>query len=159
MADLTAIRLREVLNYDPESGRFRRRGKHGLRPCPGSVHLSGYVLIRVDCILYRAHRLAWLYMTDAWPDGEVDHVDGARTNNRWANLRIVTHAVNQQNLRGAKANSKVGLLGVDQRGSRFRARIKTEGGRPLYLGSFATAEEAHEAYLLAKRELHEGCTL
>jgi hypothetical protein len=87
MAEITAERLREVLLYDPETGVFRwwvptsRKSPFRVGKIAGSYHRDGYREIRIDKRLYRAHRLAWLYMTDKWPDLEIDHIDQDGTNN------------------------------------------------------------------------------
>ena len=63
----------------------------------GTSHPSGYRQIRIDYENYLAHRLAWFYVHGAWPDGEVDHIDGATDNNRLVNLRVVTRQQNRWN--------------------------------------------------------------
>lgn len=154
-------RLRELMDYDPGTGHFthkpgqkwRRAGK-----VAGAINNLGYRLIRVDNRLYRAHRLAWLYVHGEWPAGEIDHINGKRDDNRIENLRDVTVSVNQQNRKRAAANGSTGLLGVSTAKARYRAAIALDGAS-FYLGSFDTAEEAHEAYLAAKRKMHAGCTL
>jgi hypothetical protein len=108
--------------------------------------------------MYLEHRVIWLWVTGEWPLHGIDHIDGVKDNNRWANLRDVSPSVNSQNTKRAKAGSSTGLLGVTRMGSRFQAKIMTRG-KMAYLGTFATGQLAHEAYLAAKRELHEGNTL
>jgi hypothetical protein len=67
--------------------------------------------------------------------------------------------VNLQNQRKPRSDNALGLLGVIQASAtRFVAQINTGPGSK-YIGSFLTAEEAHQAYLSAKRRLHEGNTL
>ena len=89
----------------------------------------------------------------AWPTGEIDHRDGDRGNNRIANLRDVSDAVNQQNRRNASRNSTSGLLGAHRCGSKWYAKIGIDG-KQKYLGAFATKEAAHAEYLKAKQSLH-----
>jgi hypothetical protein len=96
--------------------------------------------------------------TGEWPANHVDHKNGVRNDNRWCNLRDVTRSVNSQNQRHAPAGSKTGLFGVQVDRNKFRARIIVTGTRHG-LGSFESAEEAHQAYIDAKRSLHAGCTL
>ena len=162
MKMIDAATVRELLDYDPAIGVFRWRRKTGSKPAgsaAGTPHKGGYCLrIMIDRKCYRSHRLAWLYMTGAWPDFEVDHRNTDGTDNRWENLRPSTRAGNMQNQRRAHRNNKVGFLGVHQQGERFRARLRV-AGKSASLGMFATAEEAHAAYVRAKRELHPGCTL
>lgn len=162
-ANLTAARLREVLHYDPTTGVFTRlpgggyRGRAKVGPC-GYDRGDGYMQIKIDNVKHQMHRLAFLYMTGKWPDGCVDHIDGCRANNRFSNLRDVDGFANLQNQRRPNARNTVGLLGVSPKGGRFVAKIGANG-KAIYLGSFSTAVEAHRAYLEAKRNLHQGCTI
>lgn len=163
MRMVDAAQLRALFHYDPLTGDFTRlkaidpRFPVGQRV--GHLASNGYLRFTVAGVRRTAHRLAWLYMTGEWPSGDIDHIDGLRTNNRWSNLRNVSRAVNLQNLKGAKShNGGTRLLGAYPCGNRFTSRIQTNG-RDKYLGTFATAEAAHAAYITAKRELHEGNTL
>lgn len=163
--ELTADRLRELLHYDPETGVFTwlvHRQRHRAGDVAGSKHSMGYIEMGVCGASYLAHRLAWLYMTGSWPAGDVDHKNGQRSDNRFDNLRDVTKSVNLQNRQGATANNKSGLLGVSKsiaKCGRWFARIQDSTGKQKGLGSFGTPEEAHAAYLDAKRSMHEGCTI
>ncbi len=163
--NLTAERLREVIHYDPLTGIFVWRVKTSRRIVVGSVagcmHKTlGYVYIRIDGVLHTAHRLATLYMTGEWPIEQVDHKDAVRSNNRWDNLRNADNALNMQNQRRSKGETKSGLLGVDwfEQTKKWRAAIKTNGQR-VHIGYFATKEAAHEAYLIQKRLLHKFGTI
>jgi hypothetical protein len=116
-------------------------------------------VIGIDGRLYLAHVIAFVIVTGTWPVGVVDHRNGDGTDNRWTNLRDVSHAVNVQNVRKARATSQSGMLGVARhRNGRYRATIVV-GGKQRHLGYFDTPEQAHAAYVTAKRELHPGCTL
>jgi len=164
-SDLTAARLREVLGYDPETGVFTWRVFRSGRAVVGqqaarAPRCNGYSTIFVDGYLYPAHRLAWLYVTGEWPVGLIDHKDGMKANNAFGNLRDVTHGVNLQNQRKARVDNTLGLLGVTHhpKNNKFQARI-TLDKKTQSLGYFKTPEEAHAAYLAAKRRLHEGCTI
>jgi HNH endonuclease len=109
---------------------------------------------------YKAHRLAWLITRGSWPIDQLDHINGIRDDNRLANLREASNLLNQQNQRLPRSNNKSGYLGVSWCSSResFEARIRSQGKR-LFLGYFSVADEAHAAYLQAKRLLHAGNTL
>lgn len=147
-------------HYDPETGVFTRRravGRHG-RHKKGTIakaaNSRGYTVIRVDGVLHGAHRLAWLYHHGEWPN-VIDHINGDRSDNRICNLRNVTQTENMQNLKKAPINSKSGLLGAHlfPRCKRWTARIRINGVSRR-LGLFDTAQEAHEAYMAAKRRYH-----
>lgn len=151
--NLTAARLRELLAYDPESGYFTRRSasstaKAGERA--GYTHKgTGYVIICVDGARFVGQRLAWLYITGAWPLHEIDHKDLDRSNNKWGNLREATHQQNCANLPRPK-NNKSGFKGVYWlvANSKWRAHIR-HNGKLRHLGLFDTPEAAHQAYYAA----------
>jgi hypothetical protein len=161
-ANLTAERLREVLSYDAETGKF-----HWIR-CPsnrvkvgnvaGSIDGYGYRMIGVDGSEFGAHRLAFLFQTGNFPLGQADHINGVRDDNRWVNLRDVTAGENLQNIRRARSSNSTGVLGAHRHQGRWRARIQSDG-KFISLGCFDTPEEAHQAYVTAKRLLHAGCTI
>ena len=160
---LTQEQLKECLHYDPETGVFTRVGPKTHNAAGGYVNAVGYVVISVLGRQHLAHRLAVLYMTGAWPQNQVDHRNTIRHDNRWGNLRPCTPQINQQNLRTAQRNNRQGLLGVTEnhniRGSKkFVAQLMRDGKR-IHCSYHRTPEEAHIAYLKAKRELHEGNTL
>lgn len=163
--DLTAQQVRDILHYDPETGIFTwlpysgKKGRVNAGDVAGCLRASGYIFIGTGNAIYRAHRLAWLYMTGEWPKHQIDHINGDRSDNRWVNLRDLTNAINCQNIRvGSRKNSCFGLLGVSRNHFKFMAAI-TVSGKRTYLGTYETPELAHEAYIAAKRQFHEGCTI
>lgn len=150
-------RLLDVLSYDSKTGVFTRLVS-APRVRAGSVvgvngNSHGYAMIRVDKVQYLAHRLAWFYVFGVWPNGEIDHKNGIKTDNRIENLREANKSENQQNLRCARCNSKTGFLGVTARRGRYRATLGING-KLKFIGTFDTPEEAHQAYLNAKRAMH-----
>lgn len=155
-------KLKELLSYDPATGVFTWRvsmnGRTQAGDVAGSFDVNGYRRIGVNRRSHKAHRLAWLYMTGEWPKAEIDHRNGSRADNRWINLRESDPILNAQNQRKAQSDSTTGFLGVSPLKGRFLARIKA-GGKRKNLGTFSTPEQAHAAYLKAKRELHAGCTI
>jgi hypothetical protein len=159
--DLTAQELRKFVHYDPETGVFTWKVRVANRVQVGDVAGAvsrGYRRISILGAAYPAHRLAWLYVTNSWPENLIDHINGDQTDNRFSNLRDATYAVNIQNKRKPMSNNRTGYLGVMAHQGRFMAQIYV-AGKSRYLGMFGTAAEAHQAYVLAKRKFHEGCTL
>ena len=144
--------LSQWLSYDPETGLFRwiKRGyRIRLGYIAGNRGPNGYVRISIMKVFYQAHRLAWLFMTGEWPKEDIDHFNGVRDDNRWANLRSVSRAVNLQNMAGVAGYQ------LTRNKKRFSARIQTNGAT-IYIGTFDTAEAAREAYLRAKKKYHLG---
>lgn len=156
-------RLRELLSYSPETGGLfwlidrGPRARVGQRA--GSLSAQGYCVVGVDGHhnLF-AHRIAWAIYHGSWPAGEVDHINGDRTDNRISNLRDVATHQNHQNMRKARRDNKTGLLGVSMCKGRYRAQIQADG-KKRWLGEFDTPEAAHAAYISAKRVLHSHGTL
>lgn len=155
---LTQSALKEVIHYDPETGIFSRIIKNGTKSA-GSINKFGYICIGIKNKIYKAHRLAFLYMTGKFPLFDVDHIDGNRSNNKWVNLRDAETLINCQNRRKPQKNStSCGILGVSLVGNSYVARI-TVNKKTLYLGSFKSSDSACQAYLTAKRKYHIGCTI
>jgi hypothetical protein len=164
---LTAKRLQELLSYEPETGLFRWRvnrcgGRYRqlLRARAGDVagdlNGDGYWRIGVDGRRYKAHRLAWLYMTGEWAAKGyvVEHRDRDPLNNRWSNLRLATQAQNTCNTR-KRSDNRSGFKGVSfaQWANRYRATIYV-GRKQRHLGYFDTAKKAARAYARAARKHH-----
>jgi hypothetical protein len=154
MRNLTQERLKELIEYDPETGMFRRRviiGNNSVKDwTKGSIGKRGCYTLSVDGYTYKAHRLAYLYMVGNWPRHLVDHKDCDPQNNRWDNLRKATPSENSAN---KKFYSQYGAKGIVKSKDRWSAQIRMEGKR-FYLGTYDTIEEAHAAYCGAGRVLH-----
>jgi hypothetical protein len=162
MNELTMERLKEVLEYDAETGAFVWLKNLRQRRLPdgsaGTNGARGERKIVIDQKSYLAHRLAWFYVHGVWPTKEIDHIDGNPANNRIANLRDVSRAMNAQNWRTASANNTHGVFGVTKVNRRYRAKL-TVDGKSRHVGYFDTPEEANAAYIQAKRTYHPGCTI
>lgn len=163
MKTLTVERARELLDYDPETGLLtwkisRPKAKKGA--IAGGKAPQGFVQLGVDGGNYKAHRVIWLLVHGVWPPDQIDHKNGVKDDNRLVNLREATDSLNRENVRKPYANNNSGLLGVhwDQHRRRFTAILR-KNGRTINLGRYLSKEEAHAAYLQAKRKLHAGCTI
>lgn len=154
--------LHQILAYDPETGFFTRKvnqgkAKHG--DAAGMIRRDGYLYIGYGGKRTVAQRLAWLMTHGEFPKGQIDHINGARNDNRIANLRDVSHSGNQQNRFGPQRNNTTGFLGVTKTPyGKFHANIKLNG-KTKFIGSFENPESAYQAYLSAKRGMHATCTL
>jgi hypothetical protein len=145
----SAERLRTLLHYCEETGQFTWRVNRGGKAIAGTIagtpDKHGYICINVDCRLYKAHRLAWLYVHGEWPEREIDHIDGHPANNSISNLRVADRHDQNRNRRINKTN-RLGVKGVRQFGLRFEARIKVNY-QNIVIGRYDTAQEAHAAYV------------
>lgn len=127
---ITQAQLKEILHYCPETGVFTwivRLGARGqVGAVAGSEHSKGYIHIIISKVSYKAHRLAWLYMTGEWPPSQVDHINETKADNRWENLRPAT---NQQNCSNKKARSDntTGLKGLSWHKQSKSWNVKVSG--------------------------------
>jgi hypothetical protein len=163
-SDILALRpvLENVISYDRKTGDFIWRSHKNLdligKPA-GHITTGGYKNISIFSHHIYAHRLAYILEYGQIPDF-IDHIDGNRLNNAITNLRSVTRTVNAENKRKNQNGTTTGLLGVHlhKQTGKFCASIKTKGKR-IYIGLFLTSEDAFEAYVKKKREIHVGCTI
>ena len=166
MGKITQAELKALLRYDPDAGAFTyladagRSGRIKAGSVAGSFDkTTGYLQIKIGGTRHLQHRLAFLYMTGAWPEQSVDHINGDRACNRWSNLRDVAPSINSQNMRKAHKDNKTGFLGVrlDPSGMYF-AELFIDG-KNRRVGSSPTPQGAHDKYIAAKRQSHAGGTL
>src|SRR5690242_9417485 len=112
---LTQARLKELLHYDPETGVMTRLVATTNAVKVGDVikgkSVRGYRRAMIDGVRYKAHDLAWLYMTGRFPEHIVDHIDCNTDNLRWSNLRAATQQENCFN-RSVARNNTSGFKGV-----------------------------------------------
>lgn len=155
---ITQDYLRSILEYNQDTGIFtwifgnNRRVRAG--DVAGCIDKDGYIQIRVCKKLYRAHRLAWLYMNGMFPESHIDHIDNNRTNNSLSNLRLANYTKNNWNACISK-NSTSGVKGVnwDNRANAYKARVM-KNGKLYHFGSFRTIEEASIAVKKGREYLH-----
>ena len=147
MEELTQARVRELFEYR-EDGTLLWKVTNSNRAKAGSVagstRADRYVKVRIDGKPHYAHRIVYL-----WHFGEIpvliDHIDGDPSNNRVDNLRPADFHKNQGNRKLGRSRSS---KGVDWKPilNKWQARI-TINGRFVFLGLFATEEDAHAAYI------------
>lgn len=157
---LTQTRLKELLQYDPETGVFtwiaskRKNTRAGqVAGCLNKV--IGYVQIKIDRCRYYGHRLAWLYVNGEFPPNDIDHINRVRSDNRFCNLRLASHAENMQN-RSMHRNNTSGHMGVswDKQHQKWMAHIKFNE-KTINLGRFHSINEAVSARKSAELQFHK----
>jgi HNH endonuclease/AP2 domain len=158
---LTQAKLKEVLDYNKDSGIFIRKtfsgnyagGTAKIGGIAGTVTERGYIKIRVCGKKYLAHRLAWMYVYGEMP-ANIDHINGIKTDNRICNLRQATQIENGQN-RAIHSKNTTGFAGVYfyKLTKKYKAQIGFNNKR-YSLGYFESPEAAHKAYLEAKAKFH-----
>lgn len=156
MGNLQLYEVADMFLYDAHTGNLLRKKSVGgslAGSVAGTKTDNGYINVSVKGRLYRAHRLVWLICKGNWPHGDIDHIDGNRSNNKIENLRQTTRSENMQNQRFPRGNNKNGLLGISSNKGRWMARINVNG-KQIYLGTFDSPEIAHSTYVLAKRQMH-----
>jgi len=152
------------VSYDSDTGLFTKTVTNRKRETTikeaGWKDSRGYRRLKIQGQTVFAHRLAWALVHKRWPDGDIDHINGIKDDNRIENLRDVSKSINLQNRRTTTKDSSSGYLGVswDKYCGKWKAQISVNGTKK-HIGVYATEEEAYDAYLQQKRELHEGNTL
>ena len=147
--------LLKLFIYDPDTGLLVRRiaenNRNHVGDIAGSAHSGGYLTVCVEGRSFLLHRIIWKMVTGEDPFF-IDHIDGVRTNNRFANLRSVSSTENSKNQTRSRANTS-GVIGVtrDNRRNKWRAQMVV-GQRAIYLGDFVKFDDAVAARKEAERE-------
>lgn len=148
--------LKSILSYDELTGDFawlvcKGRGvKVGM--IAGRKGNDGYVGIGMDGKKYPAHILAWVYSYGSIPDGQIDHINHNRSDNRLDNLRDVTRKENQRN-RTLNKNNTSGFCGITKTTKSERWQVQVGiNGKSVYVGCFKSKDEAVKARDKAYKE-------
>lgn len=168
MDDLTYAQVASLIKCDPATGKLvwlerkplptqsparvaawndRYAGKEAFTSTNSGGYRSGRILGRD----FRAHQVVWMMAYREWPDGEVDHINGDRSDNRLDNIRLVDRSTNMRNIRRPKTNTS-GAIGVswNKVAQKWEAHIQISG-RKKHLGLFGSVAEARSARLLASK--------
>lgn len=160
--DLDIELIKGNIDYNPETGLLTwidNYFKNRIGKEIGSVSMHGYRKVTFGGVTYLCHRLAWAIHYGEQPPEIIDHIDGNRLNNKIENLRKSDSFHNLQNQRKPmKSNKTSNYLGVSRFKGRWRAKIKANG-KYVFLGYHETEEQARDAYIEAKRKIHQGCTI
>ncbi|CAK7037051.1 HNH endonuclease signature motif containing protein [Providencia sp. PROV223] len=157
LPEMSVSRLKEVLSYNDKTGVFTwvtpLSPNVSVGDIAGTVSSHGYIKISIDNVSYMAHRLAWLYMHERWPKGQIDHINRSKGDNRIHNLRDVTQSQNSKN-KGLNKNNTSGCSGVYYKKDKrtWIASIR-DNGKLKYLGSFKNKEMA----ITARRNYEKNC--
>lgn len=167
--------LRKLLRYDPDAGKLFWRDRPRDMFCSDRIFRSwnarfsgaealtainkdGYRRGLINKKDFVAHRVMWAIFHGEWPQRQIDHINGNRTDNRLNNLRVVSNKTNCRNQRRRKTNSS-GVMGVSwfARDRCWRAAIKVNG-KTIHLGYYQTLSEAKNARELANKKFgfHEN---
>lgn len=156
-----------LLRYDPWTGKFTWRERPDNlsfttrwagRPAFTSNNGGGY---KTALILFRrflAHRVAFAMYHGRAPQGEIDHINGVRDDNRIVNLRDVSSALNKRNAAQSRRNTS-GVTGVSWKRAygKWQAYFAVQR-KQIHLGYFSDKQEAVDALLRAREEygFHEN---
>jgi len=153
---ITQEELKELLNYNPETGIFtykKKRAKCTPGKIAGTYHVNGYTHIQLNRKIYKAHRLAWLYVYGHFPQF-IDHINCDRGDNRLCNLREVNIYQNNHNSKINKNNTS-GIKGItwNKKAQKWCAQI-CANGKSIYLGLFNDIDLAELVVQEARIKYH-----
>jgi len=138
--------------YDPERAMLLWNGRYAGKQAFVCLDGYGYFCGGLFGKSVKAHRVAWAVYYGRWPEGEIDHIDGDRSNNRISNLRLSTREGNTRNTNVGHGSSS--FRGVQKKpNGKFAAKIRYNG-KAHHIGTFKTEEEAAAAYILKAKEHH-----
>lgn len=146
MKEISISLLRDYFNYDPASGeiRWKKSPHHKVKAgdIAGFIEPRGYRVLQFKKTLWKGHRIALALMNNEFPNGEVDHIDGNPSNNRFENLRVVDKSQNQMN-RAVSKNNRSGIKGVHfcESKQKWVSRISV-GKNRIHIGGFNSFDEA-----------------
>ena len=154
---MNRARLRELLDYEPETGIFTNRFSRGRAKAgciAGCLNALGYIRICLDGVDYSGHRLAWLYEYGVIPPNKIDHVNLNRSDNRIANLRMADNSQNNQN-RPLQANNTSGFKGVSfNKSARLWHAYAQHKGKRYSAGYHKNPIDAYRASSALRESLH-----
>ena len=152
---ITQKTLKKLFKYNPKTGLFitLTTSPHGFSGVvAGCKNKLGYITISIKGRSYKAHRLAWLYMEGYYPEPDIDHIDGNPSNNKFANLRMVSKSCNLQNSKLSKRNI-TGFKGVHPGWNGYWRARGTANGEKYDLGTYKNVFDA----IRARIKWEEAC--
>lgn len=151
---MTKEELAKRMEYNGLTGEFTWVNGKNIGKKVGCVNAStGYIVTALNKRQYTVHRLAWLYMTGLFPENDIDHIDGNRSNNKWENLRTANHAENMANS-AMPCNNTSGHKSVFRADKKWIVRISVNGKR-INFGRYKTKEEANFVAMTERKNLHK----
>jgi HNH endonuclease len=148
----TLVWKKRPRNHFPISGAWNMWNVKYENKAAGWMDIRGYPNVSINRYDYKVHRIIWKMVTGREPPSMLDHKDGNRANNCFANLRTA-NAHEQSWNRGVKRTNTSGRRGVSQQKGKWKTSIYM-GGVRTHLGYFPTVEAASAAYEAAARKLH-----
>ena len=136
----------DVFDYQPDTGLlfWKKSGKGRQMERPIGSFCKGYLNVQFGGRNRRVHHIVWLICYGEWPLGQIDHIDGNRTNNRIANLRIVNNQDNHKNMKGFSTNTS-GCTGVSWSKSKRKWCAYINVGKMIMIGRYGSFDDAVEA--------------
>lgn len=152
--------LKEILLYDESTGVFRWAKKSFKKCIVGSIaghtdRINKYTRIQVNGVMFKAHRLAWLYVYGELPQKQIDHINRIRSDNRICNLRLVTNSENMQNI-SKRSDNTSGHKNVHwhKASKKWQAYIMVNQ-KQIHIGLFSNFDDAVAAYTAKSKILHK----
>lgn len=154
---MNIAKIRELLAYDPETGRFTwlvDAGSVRAGDEASSMTIAGYSRVKLDGVHHYLHRLAWAFVHGEFPESDLDHVNMVKSDNRISNLRLATKAENQMH-RGIPKNNTSGCKGVTWNATKGKWSVRcAANGKRKHLGYFDDVASATSVYKQYAPSIH-----
>ncbi len=152
--------LHRLFEYDEVTGLLRWRvrddvpakvNKRFAGKVAGALQSGGRIKVGVKGYgILMAHRIIWKMARNEEPP-EIDHKNCIESDNKLANLRPATRLENSRNRRAVRDGLKGAFF--HKRLGKWQSLIRLRG-EIIYLGYYATEQEAHAAYVAAANKHH-----
>lgn len=144
-----------LFRYDPQSGIIYYKipiKRKIVDSVAGIICRShGYLKVGIEGKYYMGHRVAWRLHYGKWPEYQIDHINGNRSDNRICNLRDVKPKENQKNRKEHRQGQLLGTY-FCKKAKKYKSQI-CFNKKKIHLGMYFTEKEAHEQYINAQKAL------
>ena len=149
--------LMDLFVLDKSNGllKWKKLGR-GKKPGWLKPQSTGYITVRINGVLYAAHRILYKIYTGNDPGKYVvDHIDGDKSNNKPENLRLADRSENGANRTKLERRNTTGAHGVSVCGTTGKYKVRcVYKGQEYWGGRYKRLDEAENASRELRRSVY-----